>query len=308
MSRIVVLLALVFLLLVVPALGQQPSISSSFLMELVFTPPPAPLLGVEGELAISLKIADVTLSSETHFTPTLLESQEFTLDLTVGALALEDRLTFEPGFYFSRNELETSAAFGGIGLDFLFILANLIGPPGPPDIEPGVVVEVEGETTSGLRLASLTGIAVTGIAEDLDNDGKPDRNVIAPFVFTEEVVFLGLEVQSLSLESATKFTLAGFTWERLGAELSFSEPEVELLTAVKFDPTWAISRVKIDLQAVMGVLTWRSLTLFSGPPLAFELQRFTVILAVAKGLSFRAQTEFDPTGFVEGRLGMEVSF
>ncbi|MFQ6118038.1 MAG: hypothetical protein ACE5LQ_07195, partial [Candidatus Bipolaricaulia bacterium] len=211
------------------------------------------------------------------------------------------------GFHFSRNELEVSLALDGVGLDLLYILADL-GFPGPPDIEPGTVLEIGGETLSGLRLTSLTGIAVTEIAEDLDNDGVPDRNVIAPFVFTEEVVILEFAVQSLSLESATQFTLAGFTWERLGVGLSVTEPEVELLIAVKFDPTWAITRVKIDLEAVMGALTWRSLTLFSGAPLGFELQRFTVVLNLFAGLAFHASTEFDPTGFVEGKLGMEVSF
>jgi hypothetical protein len=302
MRRWVLLLSLL-LLPTASAMGQQ--LSSSFLIELVFTPPP--LIGVEGELVLSLTVADVTLTSETHFTPTLLEWQRFTLSLAVGALEVEDRLTFEPGFHFSRNELEASLAFGGLGLDLLFILADL-GFPGPPDIEPGMVIEIEGETASGLRLASLTGIAVTEIAEDLDNDDVPDRNVTTPFVFTEEVVILGIRAQSLSLESATQFTLTGFTWERLQVELALSEPQVSLLTAVKFDSTWAIIRVKIDLQATMGALSWRSLTVFSGPPLGFELQRFSVILTVFEGLAFLSSTEFDPMGFVEGRLGMEISF
>lgn len=305
MKRLILIMLFFSLIPIPPAVGQQ--LSSSFLVELVFTPPPPPLLGVEAELLITLTIADVTLTSATRFTPTLLEYQKFILELTVGGLAVEDRLTFEPGFHFDRNELEVSTAFGGVGLDFLFILADL-GFPGPPDIEPGVVLQIGGETPSRVRLASLTGFAVTEIAEDLDNDGIPDRNVITPFIFTEEVVILGIAVQSLSLESASKFTLAGFTWQRFQAELTFTEPAVELLTAVTFDFTWSIARAKIDLQAVMGELTWRSLTIFSGPPLSFALQRFSLILDVARGLAFLASTEFDPAGFAEGRLGMEVSF
>ena len=307
MRQFAILLVLVLLCPLAVVTGQGPAISSSFLIELVFTPPPPPLIGIEGELFISLTIADVVLASETHFTPTLLEWQRFTLKMTVGTLALEDRLTFEPGFHFSRNELEAVLEVGGVELGLLYILAD-IGFPGPPDIEPGMVLEFAGETALGLQLASLTGIAVTEIAEDLDNDDYPDRNVITPFIFTEEVVILRVIAEPLTLESATQFTLLGFTWERLGIGLSLTEPEVSLFTAVKFDSTWTIIRVKIDLQATMGALSWRSLTVFSGLPLGFELQRFSVILIPFEGLAFRAQTEFDPAGFVEGRLGMEISF
>jgi len=300
------------------ALPQQ--FSSSFATELAFQPVPLLLTSTQFTLLLAVTVADTTFASQTRFDLMAFESQLFSLGLTLGELALKDKLLFQPALTFERNELFASLEMNGFHLAVEALLEEL-GPPGP-DINPGLVIEAGGRSTLGIGLMSFTGFAVTQVAEDLVTvlpcspielrclggtfpDDRLDRLVVKPFVFSEQAVRVDLTLGSITLAATPIFTLGGFT--RLLLEATLRLEGLRFTTLSTLDPALFLTRQLILFEASLGPLSWRALTLLSGPPLAFDLQTFKARLSLS-GFSLFTTAIFDAGGLSELRAGAGFSF
>ncbi len=299
--------------------------SAGFAGELSFVPAPPFFNGANFDLLLSVTVAGAAFNSETQFSLSALSAQLFSIRLTLGALQVHDQLLFAPAINFKRNELLAALEMGGVRLATEVLLADL-GPPGAPNINPGLIIEVGGRSQLGLGLHSFTGFGVTRLVQDLDTtlpcdlselaclgsshpDGQPDKLVSAPFVFSEEAVRADLAFSGsfgqVTLAATTLFTLAGFNGELIEADLKIEPPGVRFAAVSTFDSGFALTRDTILFEATLGPFAWRGLTIFSGAPIAFAEQDFKLRLTFG-GFSAFSTIIFAPVGLSELRLGLGV--
>lgn len=302
-----------------PVYGQQ--FSAAFASELSFQPVPLLLSSTEFTMLMAVTVADTTFASQTQFDLTAFKSQLFSLELTLGELALTDRLLFQPALIFERNELLASLEMNGFHLAIEVLLEEL-GPPSP-DINPGLVIEAGGRSALGIGLKSFTGFAVTRVVEDLTAvlpcspieirclsgtfpDDQFDRLIVKPFVFSEQVVRVDLTLGSITLAATPIFTITGLSRLLLEATLQLEE-DLRFTSLSTLDPTLVLTRQLVLFEASLGPLSWRALTLLSGPPIVFEAQTFKTRLSLS-GFNVFTTVIFDALGLNELRLGAGFSF
>jgi len=302
-----------------PAYGQQ--FSAAFASELSFQPVPLLLSSTEFTMLMAVTVADTTFASQTQFDLTAFKSQLFSLELALGELALTDRLLFQPALTFERNELLASLEMNGFHLAVEALLEEL-GPPSP-DVNPGLVVEAGGRSAIGIGLRSSTGFAVAQVAEDLITvlpcspielgclggtfpDDHSDRLVVKPFVFSEQAVRVDLTLGSITLAATPIFTITGLSRLLLEATLQLEE-NLRFTSLSTLDPALALTRQAVLFEASLGPLSWRALTLLSGPPIVFEAQTFKTRLSLS-GFDVFTTVIFDALGLSELRLGAGFSF
>jgi hypothetical protein len=282
-----------FLILIAAFAFSQPAwaweVSGHFSVEFTFKPLLPPLAAIDTELVLTISVATISLGSETTFDITGLKSQVFTLQTTVEILTLQNKLTFEPGFDFSRNVLEGSIEFNKLQAALILIHADI----GLMGIQPGLVIELGGEI-EGVLIESYTGFGVTEVVKDLDKDGVPDRNVTTPFAFTEEVIELEFTINSFYLKSITTFTPLGLEEQIL--EIGIDLPRFWFTSTTTFDSTLLLVEEQVEMGVVIDALELISRTMFVAPPLTFDGQEFEVSL-ILEGLSITSITAFNSTFF-----------
>jgi hypothetical protein len=305
-----------------PAVHAQ-ELSAGFASELAFQPVPIALTSTEFTLLLGITVADAKFLSQVQFDLTAFQSQLLALELSLGELAVSDRLLFRPAFVFERNELFASLDAAGfrIAAEVLF---EELGPPSP-DINPGLVIEAGGRSSLGIALTSFTGFGTTQIAEDFLTvlpcfplepaclgdgfpDDKFDRLVVKPFLFTEQAVRVEATFfPGITLAVTPLFTFAGLTKALLEIELAPPDLGLRFVSISTIDPAWALLRQTILLEGALGAFGWRSHTVFSGPPILFESQTFKTRVSV-RGLSLETTMIFSAVGLSEVRLGVGFVF
>ncbi len=330
-ARLFLLLSIVALAIGVGGIGKKSAsiawgqeLTAAFAAELTFAPSLSLSAG-RFTLQLGASLRDVVFRSQTQFGLLALDSQLFSLTLDVGDLSVTDRLLFLDVLVFQRNELraELSSKERAFRLAAEAILEEL-GPPGP-DINPGLVVEAGVRSALGVGLTSVTGFGVVRVVEDLETvlpclplevgcldgprpDDRPDRLVVAPFVFTEEAVQLDLRRGPVTLAATPIFTLGGFTRLLLDVSLFVTGPvEVRFFARSTLDSLLLLVRQDVMLQVVRDPVAWRAVTRFAGVPLVFEEQ--TVKLAVnVRGFHAFSAVIFDLGGLTELRVGLGFRF
>ena len=305
--------------------GYAQELTAAFAAELLFVPAPLALADASFTLLLGASVADATLLGQTRFGLLALESQLFSLLLELGDLAVVDKLLFLDTLVFERNELRAELVGGGgaFRLAAEAILEEL-GPPSP-DVNPGLVIEAGVRSALGVGLTSFTGFGVTRVVEDfvtvlpclpldvgcLDGprpDDRPDRLVVAPFVFTEQAVRVDLALGAVRLAATPLFTLGGFAKLLLDAEVRLQSPlAVRFFARSTLDPLLVWVRQDVILQVALGPVSWRTMTRFAGVPLLLEEQTFKLVVNVSGFHAFSAVL-CDAGGLTELRVGAGFRF
>jgi hypothetical protein len=326
------IVALVSLVLsAAPGYGQ--TFLGRFSSELIFVPVAPIFADAEFRALLSISVADAAFTSDTKFNLSSLVFQRFSLRVGVGALLVKDRLVFIDGFLLDRNELTLTLDLLDVHIEMELILDDLTLPPTPPalppNIQPGLVLELSGRALGGiLRIRSTTGFAVSATVEDLDldDDREPDRIVSTPFLFREEVLGLDLLLpQFFTLTTDTLFTLAGWTKEIFGLELRIGDPDFSFfskLSATFLLPGFVLDRIVLEARVRLTPLEWQSLTFFDDPDdlgpnsIAFQRQVFTLFFSFGSLALFTELcvgpncpvAVLFPPATVEWRIGFELRF
>lgn len=282
------------------ALGQQ--FLGRFLSELTFQPAAPYLVNAEFRVLSKISVAEAAFAIDTKFDLGALRWQRFIASVTVPPLTARNRLTFVNGFAFAKNELVAALHFGGVSLGVEVILHNQTAtfdiecPPAPltPSLEAGLVVEA-GVRTQFFTVASYTGFGVIRLVEDLDQEQlpiinepfgfeprivmldifsarEPDRIVVAPFQFTEQVVGFEFYLMDLAaISSLSIFTPAGWKKQIPGLSVKFDAPAADLklrfsLSSTFEFPGFFLTFLPIEFYLRWSFFQWRSFTLFSDPP------------------------------------------
>jgi len=300
--------------------------SAGFASELVFGPV-APFFRLANfDLRLGVTVGSTAFASETQFNLSAFSSQLFSIWLTLGALSVKDQLLVEPVITFKRNEFLAALESGGLRVATQVLFVDL-GSPGSPDINPGLIVEAGGLSQLDVGLHSFTGFGVTRLVEDFDTvlpcplpelfclgsghpDDQPDKLVVKPFAFSEEAVRLDLASSpsfgQVTLAATTIFTATRFTKELIEADLRITPPSVRLAAISTFDASFSLIRDTIVVETIVGPVAWRSLTIFSGTPIAFAEQDFKLRVTFGAVSTF-VTAILDAAGLNELRFGLGIA-
>jgi hypothetical protein len=280
--------------------GQQ--FLGRFLSELTLKPAAPYLVNAEFRVLSKISVAEAAFAIDSKFDLGTLRWQRFIASVTVPPLSARNRLTFVNGFAFGKNELVAALHFGGVSLGVEVILHNQTAtfdvecPPAPltPSLEAGLVVEA-GVRTQFFTVASYTGFGVIRLVEDLDqeqlpiinepfafeprivmldifSEREPDRLVVAPFQFTEQVVAFEFYLMNVvSLSSLSVFTPTGWKKQIPGLSVKLDAPAADLKLRFSVSSTFELpgfflTFLPVELHLRWGFFQWRSFTLFSDPP------------------------------------------
>jgi len=324
MQAIFVAIFVAFILMLGAKPGSAQDFSAAFAAELRFQPAPFSLNTTLFDLLLAASVSDTRFVSHTQFDLSGLRSQQFTIDLLIGALTASDRLLFKPSLDFERNSLALYIRMLGFNLALETILEEL-GPPSP-DINPGLVIEAGGRSSLGVGITSFTGFGVTQIVEDVQTtfaclslelrclgddfpDDEFDRQVVKPFLFSEQAVQVDFTIKPVKLLLTPVFTLSGFDRLLLEANFILSNPLVRFSSISTLDTSGLIqlTRQQILFEIEVGSVGWRALTILAGSPITFESQ--TVKLRVsALGFNLYTTVIFNMSGLNELRFGAGLAF
>ena len=331
MSRIYVYLTLLFLLtglIAVGAMADTPccdsnsglGFSGSVGLEVTFTPVPPLSYNIESGLTLSLSVAGFTFASETVFDLSGFQSQEFSVDVSLGAVQIGDDLLFDP--YFSWNDLSVTAQITGIDIGTDLILAD-IGSVQTPEYSMAAVLQLSSGSNCGFSITTLTGFGAVDLVNMLDGVTSPFSHdllslfyhaqylfasapstkvtVVSGFYFEEELVRLQMDYMGLLSSSTTWFNWTGFSKETLEIGYRFGEPSLAFLAAFTIDDSFSLSDLDFILDLQIDPVRFTSRTSFAATvppairPIAFSGQGFALSFALCDQVTVGSITLFDST-------------
>ena len=330
MPRMCARLVVAFLLVVLAGggftLAEETEFSGSVGLEITFIPIPPLSYDIESDLALSLSVACFTFESETVFALTGFQSQEFDVEVDLGAVSIAEEIIFDP--YFSWNQLSVNALIIGVETGLDLVLSN-IGSVQTPNYSMGAVFELSSGEISGFSITTLTGFGAIDLVNILGGVEAPfshnlldlfsyldslfapqftPRVTIVPgFYFEEEFVRLEVDYCGLLSSSSTWLDWTGFAKEVFEFGYQFEEPSLSFLTAMAFDNSFSISGLDFILDLEICGVQFTSWTSFTAPqtpsvlPIVFSGQRFAVSFEVF-GVLVTAETDFDGTFLFERQL------
>ncbi|HCP32085.1 TPA: hypothetical protein DIT45_02400 [Candidatus Acetothermia bacterium] len=328
MPRMCVRLGVTFLLVMLATggftLAEETEFSGSVGLEITFIPIPLSY-DIESDLTLSLSVACFTFESGTVFALTGFHSQEFDVEVDLGAVSIADDILFDP--YFSWNQLSVDAQIVGVEVGLDLILAD-IGTQSP-SYSMGAVLELSSGVICGFSITTLTGFGAGDLVNVLGGVEAPFSHdllylfshldlLFAPslalkvtiepgFYFEEELVRLEVDYCGLLSSSSTWLDWTGFAKEVFEFGYWFEEPSLSFLTAMAFDNSFSISGLDFILDLEICGVQFTSWTSFTAPqtpsvlPVVFSGQRFAVSFEVGCVL-ITAETDFDGTFLFERQL------
>lgn len=331
MPRMCVRLVVAFLLVMLAAggltLAEETGFSGGVGLEITFIPIPPLSYDIEADLTLSLSIACFTFESETVFALTGFQSQEFDVEVDLGAVSIAEEIIFDP--YFSWNQLSVDALIIAVETGLDLILADIGIGTQSPSYSMGAVLELSSGVMSGFSITTLTGFGAIDLVNVLGGVEAPfshnlldlfsyldslfapqftPRVTIVPgFYFEEEFVRLEVDYCGLLSSSSTWLDWTGFAKEVFEFGYQFEEPSLSFLTAMTFDNSFSISGLDFILDLEICGVQFTSWTSFTAPqtpsvlPIVFSGQRFAVSFEVF-GVLVTAETDFDGTFLFERQL------
>jgi len=331
MPRMCVRLVVAFLLVMLAAggltLAEETGFSGGVGLEITFIPIPPLSYDIEADLTLSLSIACFTFESETVFALTGFQSQEFDVEVDLGAVSIAEEIIFDP--YFSWNQLSVDALIIAVETGLDLILADIGIGTQSPSYSMGAVLELSSGVMSGFSITTLTGFGAIDLVNVLGGVEAPfshnlldlfsyldslfapqftPRVTIVPgFYFEEEFVRLEVDYCGLLSSSSTWLDWTGFAKEVFEFGYQFEEPSLSFLTAMTFDNSFSISGLDFILDLEICGVQFTSWTSFTAPqtpsvlPIVFSGQRFVVSFEVF-GVLVTAETDFDGTFLFERQL------
>jgi len=308
-------------------LAEETGFSGGVGLEITFIPIPPLSYDIEADLTLSLSIACFTFESETVFALTGFQSQEFDVEVDLGAVSIAEEIIFDP--YFSWNQLSVDALIIAVETGLDLILADIGIGTQSPSYSMGAVLELSSGVMSGFSITTLTGFGAIDLVNVLGGVEAPfshnlldlfsyldslfapqftPRVTIVPgFYFEEEFVRLEVDYCGLLSSSSTWLDWTGFAKEVFEFGYQFEEPSLSFLTAMTFDNSFSISGLDFILDLEICGVQFTSWTSFTAPqtpsvlPIVFSGQRFAVSFEVF-GVLVTAETDFDGTFLFERQL------
>jgi len=343
MPRIYIYFAVLLLLVVSIATGAMADdpccppgsglgFSGSVGLEVTFTPIPPLSYNIESGLSLSLSVAGFTFASNTVFDLSGFQSQEFSVDVSLGAVQIGDDILFSP--YFSWNDLSVAAQIVGIEIGVDLILAD-IGSVQTPEYSMATVLKLSSGINCGFSITTLTGFGAVDLVNMLGGIDAPFSHellslfyhtqflfasaastkvtVVSGFYFEEELVRLEMDYMGLLSSSTTWFNWTGFAKETLEIGYRFEEPSLAFLAALTIDDSFSVSVLDFILDLQIYPVRFTSRTSFSATvppstlPIAFSGQGFALSFNVCDQVTVTSTTLFDATFmFAEQDLAIEA--
>ncbi len=329
MPRMCARLVVAFLLVVLAGggftLAEETEFSGSVGLEITFIPIPL-FYDIESDLTLSLSVACFTFESETVFAITGFQSQEFDVEVDLGAVSIAEEIIFDP--YFSWNQLSVNALIIGVETGLDLVLSN-IGSVQTPNYSMGAVFELSSGEISGFSITTLTGFGAIDLVNILGGVEAPFSHnlldlfsyldslfvpqftskvtVVPGFYFQEEFVRLEVDYCGLLSSSSTWLDWTGFAKEVFEFGYQFEEPSLAFLSVLTFNDSFSISALDFVLDLSIEMVRFTSKTSFATQtppaiiPIVFSGQRFAVSFEVGCVL-ITSETDFDSSFLFERQL------
>jgi len=284
-----------------PVWAQEPALSGSLGIELVFTPLPPATLDVTSVITLALTFGRAEVISRTELSIAGLVAEHLTMGVNLNGVGLRSGMRFDPCF--SKYWFEVHGRWCPLELGGLFLVENLAPTCQTPSFTVGLVLDVGVIWRPGFFARGLTGIGVRNLLHLVDLDPATDLLAAPGWWFEEMLIHIGFTSPCFLLDSLFLFDPGGLAWLELGGSYRYPDPEAELGARIRLNGSFGLDWAKLSLGVRVPPVAVRLVTTFN---LAGFVAQELGVEVFFSWVRIYSQTQFDFTGLIRAIVGVEL--